>query len=392
MSQLISLMKNRNVQLLSSYFFLRNIFRLGATLFAFYVLSVLGTTPGQYGGVIFAGYAVSAFTSFMGGSAADRIGRKRTFLLGVPLIGLGWLSLVFLKNWVYVAVTYGIIMGVDAGIYPAYTGLVSQSVREEELGGGLGFLNTISSAFSILGALLAGVIAEYYGFPILYMLLGISCFLAITPLIKLKEEKLANYSESTWRESVSLSNVLRSRSLLYLCFAVFLVCVGGYMSMFYPDYVRMNFAVTSIHMGAFDSIYGAVWTMSNYPAGRLSDVIGRKKVIVSGYLLVGITWAIFPMPKSLIWLYVLYGLYSVGNSMGYFTTALAMDIVSKERQSTAVGIFNSIMFLSVSISGVVGGILWTKLVTLSFILPLPAYFVASTIILLLVKRRKNHEA
>lgn len=74
------------------------------------------------------------------------------------------------------------------------------------------------------------------------------------------------------------------------------------MSTFYPDHVRMNFAVTSIHMGAFDSIYGAIWTMSNYPAGRLSDVVGRKKVIVCGYLLVGITWAIFPIPKSLIWL------------------------------------------------------------------------------------------
>jgi len=216
MSQLLGLLKNRNVQLLSSYFFLKNIFRLGATLFAFYVLSVLGATPGQYGWVIFAGYAVSAFTSFEGGSIADRIGRKRTFLLGAPLIGLGWLSLTFLKSWVYVAVAYCIIMGVDAGIYPAYTGLVSQSVREEELGGGLGFLNTISSAFSILGAFLAGVIAEYYGFPILYMLLGMSCFLAMIPLMKLKEEKLANYSESTWRESVGLSNVLRSRSLLYL--------------------------------------------------------------------------------------------------------------------------------------------------------------------------------
>jgi len=84
-------------------------------------------------------------------------------------------------------------------------------------------------------------------------------------------------------------------------------------------------------MGVFDSVYALVWMISNYPAGWLSDAIGRRRVIAMGFLLMGIAWAPFSLPKNLIWLYILYGLYSVGNSMGYFTTALAMDIVPKER-------------------------------------------------------------
>lgn len=385
MSQLSSLLRNRNIQLLLSYFFLRNTFQLGTTLFAFYVLSILILTPEQWGYVIFIGYITSTITSFVGGSIADRIGRKKTYLLGVPLIGLGWLSLAFFRNWVHVAVAYGTINGAIAGVYPAYTALVSQTVGKDRLGGGLGLLNTAWSAFSVLGAFLAGVVAEYYGFPTLYMLLCAFCLLGIIPLSKLQEEKSENCTEHGRQENMSLLNILRSKSLAYLCFAVFLVSTGGYVSMFYPDYVQTNFPVTSIHMGVFDSIYAMIWTISNYPAGWLSDAIGRKKVIVIGFLLMGFAWAVFPVPNNLIWLYMLYGLYSIGNSMGYFTTALAMDIVPKEKQSTAVGIFNGTMFFAMSMSGMVGGILWTKLGVLSFLLPIIVCSIASTIISLFVK-------
>ncbi|MFQ6087094.1 MAG: MFS transporter [Candidatus Bathyarchaeia archaeon] len=385
MSQLLSLIRNRNIQLFLSYFFLRNLFQLGTTLFAFYVLSILVLTPEQWGYIIFIGYISSTITSFAGGSVADRIGRKKTYLLGVPLIGLGWLSLVFFKNWVQVAVAYGTINGAIAGVYPAYTGLISQTVGKERLGGGLGLLNTAWSASSVLGAFLAGVVAEYSGFPTLYMLLCAFCFLGIIPLSRIREEKSEICSEHGWQEKTGLLNILRSKSLVCLCFAVFLVSLGGYISMFYPDYVQTNFPVTSIHMGVFDSIYAMIWTISNYPAGWLSDAIGRKKVIVIGFLLMGFAWAVFPIPQNLIWLYLLYGLYSIGNSMGYFTTALAMDIVPKEKQSTAVGIFNGTMFFAVSISGMVGGMLWTKLGVVSFLLPLLVCSVASTIISLFVK-------
>jgi MFS family permease len=91
-------------------------------------------TPEQWGYIVFTGFIASTITSFVGGS---------------------------------VAATYGIINGAVAGVYPAYTGLVSQIVGRERLGGGLGLLNTAQSAFSILGAFIAGVVAKYFGFPTL---------------------------------------------------------------------------------------------------------------------------------------------------------------------------------------------------------------------------------
>jgi MFS family permease len=384
-SQLLSLLRNRNVQLLLSYFFLRNLFQLGTTLFAFYVFSILKLTPEQWGYIIFTGYVTSTITSFVGGSVADIVGRKKTYLLGVLLIGLGWLSLAFFKNWVHVAVAYGVINGAIAGVYPAYTGLVSQIVGEERLGGGLGLLNTARSAFSILGAFIAGVVAEYFGFPTLYIMLFVFCFLGIIPLWRIQEEKLENRVEQRRQENTSLLSVLQNKSLAYLCFAVFIVVIGGYVAWFYPDYVQRNFSVTSIYMGVFDSVYALIWMMSNYPAGWLSDAIGRKRVIATGFLIMGIAWAPFSLPGNLIWLYVLYGLYSIGNSMGYFTTALAMDVVPKEKQSTAVGIFNSTIFLAEAFSGILGGILWTRLGLLSFLIPIVVYSIASAIISLFVR-------
>ncbi len=44
--------------------------------------------------------------------------------------------------------------------------------------------------------------------------------------------------------------------------------------------------------------------------------------------------------------------------MGYFTTALALDVTSKQKKGTAIGILNFFMYIGIFLSGIIGGILW----------------------------------
>jgi MFS family permease len=168
--------------------------------------------------------------------------------------------------------------------------------------------------------------------------------------------------------------------------SVLLVTVGGYVSSFYPDYVKKTFSVDQFQMGLFDSVYAALWAVSSYPMGLLSDKVGRKKVIVPGYALMGLAWLLFAVPQSLPWLFILYAVYSLGNSMGVYTTALVMDIASEQKKGTGVGIFNCFMYLGVFLSGIIGGVLWESIGALaSFIVAFVTFTAAALIINFLVK-------
>lgn len=129
-----------------------------------------------------------------------------------------------------------------------------------------------------------------------------------------------------------------------------------------------------------------LWAVSNYPMGLLSDKVGRKKIIVPGFTLMELAWLLFAVPQSLPWLFILYAVYSLGNSMGFYTTALVMDITSEQKKGTAVGIFNCFMYLGVFLSGIVGGALWESIGALaSFRVAFVTFTAAALIINFFVK-------
>jgi len=285
-----------------------------------------------------------------------------------------------------VAFSYGLINGMMVCAFPAYTAVVSDSVPED-VGGGLGILNTATSITSIVGALLGAVTAKYLGFRNLFVIMSFPWFLSTYPILRIEERRSEETGKPFQLTGLNPLRIIRENpSLLILSLSVLLVAVGGYVASFYPDYLKKAFNVDELMVGFFDSIYSAMWAISNYPMGLLSDKIGRKKVIVPGFTLMGLAWLFFPIPQSLFWLFTLYAIYSVGNSMGFYTTALAMDITSEQKKGTAVGIFNCFMYTGVFLSGIAGGILWENMGALtSFRLAFITFTLAALIMNFFVK-------
>jgi MFS family permease len=360
-SRLWKLIKNGNIQILIVYGGLRSIVLVGSSLFTFYVLSFLSAPPRILGIIISVGFLASALGSVLGGYLTDKVGRKHTFVVSSVLSGLGWIALSLSQDWVHVALSYGLINGMMVCAFPAYTAVVSDSVPED-VGGGLGILMTVFNFVSIVGAVLGAATAKYLGFRYLFVIIAFPWFLSAYPILRIKERKSEETEKSSQTTSLNPLRMLRKNpSLLILSLSILLGTVGGYVASFYPDYVKKAFSVDQFQVGLFDSVYAALWAVSNYPMGLLSDKVGRKRVIVPGFTLMGLAWLLFTVPQSLPWLFILYAVYSLGNSMGFYTTALVMDITSEQKKGTAVGILNCFMYLGVFLSGIVGGVLWESI-------------------------------
>ncbi|MFQ6125155.1 MAG: MFS transporter [Candidatus Heimdallarchaeota archaeon] len=392
MPRFLTVIRNKNIQILLVYRGLRSVIYAGPTLFQYYVLFVLLVSPKILGVIIFVGYFTSMFGSLLGGYFTDKVGRKLTLIVSSFLAGCGWIALSLSQNWIQTALSFGLTNGLMVCAYPAYTALVSDSIPED-VGSGLGILNTITGIIWAIGALLAATTAEYLGFRYLFMIIAIPYFVSLAPTLRIEERKSKETNKPFKFARFNHFNILKeSPNLFFLSLSVLLVTFGLYSVNFYADYVEKEFNISKLQVGIFDSIYQFTWALTNYPLGSLSDRIGRKKVIIFGYTLEGIAWLLF-FNHSLFWLFILYAVYALGSSMGYFATALAMDITSKQKKGTAVGVFNSFMYIGILLSGIVGGILWEYFGALtSFRITFITAIVATLIIYFFVKGTEQNSS
>jgi len=105
--------------------------------------------------------------------------------------------------------------------------------------------------------------------------------------------------------------------------------------------------------------YNLVAALISYPAGFLSDRLGRRNVLLSAlgiFLLTYLGFALSPNIALVGALFVLYGLYQgIFRAVG---KALASDYVPAELRASGVGWFNTIFGLCGLVASLVGGWLW----------------------------------
>ena len=97
----------------------------------------------------------------------------------------------------------------------------------------------------------------------------------------------------------------------------------------------------------------------SYPAGRLSDRIGRKRVILAGWGIYGLTYLGFALAGSTWHMVLLFALYGVYYGMIESTTrAFVADVVSSKRRGTAYGLYHGAIGVSLLLASVLAGVLW----------------------------------
>ena len=106
-------------------------------------------------------------------------------------------------------------------------------------------------------------------------------------------------------------------------------------------------------------MFNLIYTLISTPAGSLSDRIGRRKLIVGGWIVYALIYLGFALvqAKWQVWLlYVVYGLYY---GMAYGTAkALVADLVPAQLRGTAYGTYNAVLGILDLPASLIAGILW----------------------------------
>jgi MFS family permease len=102
-----------------------------------------------------------------------------------------------------------------------------------------------------------------------------------------------------------------------------------------------------------------VYTLVSGPAGALSDKIGRRRLIIGGWLVYGVIYLGFANVTAGWQAWALMGVYGIyyGTTEGV-AKAYVADLVKPEQRGTAYGVFNAAIGLTAFPASFIAGILW----------------------------------
>lgn len=105
--------------------------------------------------------------------------------------------------------------------------------------------------------------------------------------------------------------------------------------------------------------FNAVYTVFAGPFGALSDRVGRRRLIVGGWIAYGVVYLglAFAQAGWQVWiLFALYGLYYAATEGA--ARALVADLVPESTRGTAYGLFNAAVGIAALPASLIAGLLW----------------------------------
>jgi len=105
--------------------------------------------------------------------------------------------------------------------------------------------------------------------------------------------------------------------------------------------------------------FNAVYAVLSGPAGSLSDRIGRRKLILFGWLAYGLIYLGFGFSRSGVGVWVLFGLYGVYYALTAGAgKAIIADLVPDEKRGTAYGLYHAALGIAAFPASAIAGLLW----------------------------------
>jgi MFS family permease len=106
-------------------------------------------------------------------------------------------------------------------------------------------------------------------------------------------------------------------------------------------------------------VFNLVYTLVSTPAGSLSDRIGRRKVIVGGWLIYALVYLGFALAQSAIQIWALYVVYGLYYGLAFGTSkAIIADMVAPEVRGMAYGTYNAVIGILDFPASLIAGLLW----------------------------------
>jgi MFS family permease len=107
------------------------------------------------------------------------------------------------------------------------------------------------------------------------------------------------------------------------------------------------------------AVYSLIVALVSTPAGSLSDRIGRRRLIIGGWLVYAAIYFGFALAQKGWQVWLLYAAYGLYYGMAFGTAnAMVADLVPESRRGTAFGTYHAVIGILVFPASLIAGVLW----------------------------------
>ncbi len=299
------------------------------------------------------------------GALSDKLGKRKWLTVA------GYSLSTLAKPFLYFAETWGWVLGVrftdrlGKGIRTApRDALVADSIDDKQRGLAFGLHRAGDTAGAFLGLAIAAVIIwltqsgaaelSQRTFQIAVLASIIPTALAVIVLaLGAKDVAVEGKSKFPVLSLKGMDNRFKAFLLVVILFTLgnssdaFIILRGQERGLNVLQIMGM--------LMTFNAIYAAL----SSPLGALSDKIGRRKLIIGGWLAYGLVYLGFALSQTGWQVWTLFGLYGIYYAATEGTAkALIADLVTPARRGTAYGLYHAAVGLTAFPASLIAGVLW----------------------------------
>lgn len=319
-----------------------------------------GLSPTQLALINSVFFWIYAIAAFLSGRLGDGTKRSRVIIYGLAFWSMATGIVSLSTGFVMLLGLRGFVALGEATYYPTATALISDWHKPEMRSRALSLHQTAVFAGAGIGALVAGLMADHFGWRVPFVIFGTIGFVVCAVLVKmLRDAPIRHTAAERGKGSEPLGIVLRIKPALMLC-AVFFLATGTStgVTVWAPTYIHdelgLNLASSALYGTATITIAGFLTVPFG---GLLADTLAKRTPIGRFYtlaiglgsaalLLLPLLWATTALMVGLVLL-----LTSIGKGIFDGCIYAAMhDVVPPHARATAVGLMTMIGFFGAGLA------------------------------------------
>ena len=357
----------RNVWVVTATSFLTDISsEMLVNLIPFFLANVLGVRTAVIGLIDGVAETTASLVKILSGALSDKLGKRKWLTVAGSSIS------TLAKPFLYFATAWGWVLGVrfadrvGKGIRTApRDALIADSIDKSQRGLAFGLHRAGDTAGAFLGLGIASVIVWLTQSQT--VLLSIDTFKLIV-LVSIVPAALAVLVLALGAVEVTAAGRSGEKTRLRLrgmdgrfksfLFVLILFTLGNSSDAFILLRGQER-GLSILQVMGMALTFNLVYTVFAGPLGAWSDKVGRRRLILGGWLAYGLIYLglAFSQTGWQVWaLFALYGLYYAATEGT--AKALVADLVPEAQRGTAYGLFNAAIGISALPASLIAGLLW----------------------------------
>jgi len=377
-----------------------DVFKLGVVSFltdisseaVFSVFSVFFTVivgaPASLLGLVegFSDFSASSLDYFAGWMSDKSGKRKSLALAGYGFSTLAKLMLLAGSSVVALA-SFRIIERIGKSFRgPPRDAWLSAVAEESKRGYTFGLHKAMDKAGAVLGPLIAYFLLLFLGqgmntFRLIFIIAVIGAAGAVFVLAFMKDHPGVPHERE---------NIFKAFKTLSPGFKKYLIPAG----IFSLAYFSFGFLLLRAYSAGFSikdvvllyALFNISFVIMSVPIGKLGDLIGRRYIIILGYLIYIVMSLGFIFAKSRWEVIILFFLFGIFYTIDEAQSKAFISDIEKDRRATAIGAYNFITGLVYLLASIIAGALWIMNPVYAFIFGASVASIALGVFIFLFKR------